>query len=182
MPSRALLGFNAVLSVLLAGKVFLTREQGLALAFGAEARVTASTRWLTEEQARRAAELAGGAAVPTIVQVHAATDAAGKPLGTAYFDTRIVRNHAQTLMVVVGPDGATSRVEVLSFDEPLEFLPKAKWFAELSGRKLDAELQLKRGVHGVTGATLSARATVGALREVLAVHTVLLPVTPPPQP
>lgn len=182
MTPRLLLGLAGGLGLLLAGKVFHTREQALELAFGAQARVTAATHWLTEEQARKAAELAGSAAVGSIVQSHAAADAAGRPLGTAYFDVRTVRSHPQCLMVVVNPDGSVGRVEMVSFDEPLEYLPKARWFAEFSGRKLDAELQLKRGIHGVTGATLSARAAVGAVREVLAVHAQLPAPAPAPGP
>lgn len=185
MQHPLLLGLGLSLGLLGAGKLFLTRDQALQLAFGADARVTVATHWLTEEQARRAAELAGSAAVTGVVRAHAAADAAGKPLGTAYFDARTVRSHGQSLMVVIGPDGAVARLEVLSFDEPLEYLPKPKWHAEFVGRKLDGELQLKRGIHAVTGATLTARATVGAVREALALHQVLQPApapAPAPQP
>ena len=118
MQPRRLLGLMAGLGLLMAGKIFLTQQQALELAFGAEARVVSLTHWLTEAQSLRAAELAGSASVASIVQSHAATDAAGKLLGTAYFDTRTVRSHPQCLMVVVGPDGRALRVAVLSFDNP----------------------------------------------------------------
>lgn len=181
MQHPLLAGLALGLGLLGAGKLFLTRDQALSLAFGDDARVTAATHWLTEDQARRAAELAGVSSVTGVAHAHAATNAAGQPLGTAYFDARTVRSHGQGLMVVVGADGAVARIEVLSFDEPLEYLPKPKWHTEFVGRKLDAELQLKRGIHAVTGATLTARATVGAVREVLALHQVLHP-QPAPAP
>jgi hypothetical protein len=76
-------------------------------------------------------------------------------------------------MVVVAPDGSIARVELLSFDEPLEYVPKPRWYEEFRGRRLDQELNLKRGIHAVTGATLTARATVAAVREALAAHQVL---------
>jgi len=179
MQGPLLLGLAAGLGWFGAGKLFLTRDQALELAFGAGTRVTAATHWLTEEQTRRASELAGSATGTSVVHAHVATDAAGKILGTAYFDARAVRSHGQSLMIVVGPDGAVARLDVLSFDEPLEYLPKPKWHAEFVGRKLDGELQLKRGIHAVTGATLTARATVGAVREVLALHQALQPAPKP---
>lgn len=166
---------------LLAGQVFLSKEEALARAFGKEAVVAAETRWLTEDQRARAQALAG-AAVPAVVQVHTARDAAGKVLGTAYFDARKVRTHAQSLMFALTPDGALARVVVLSFDEPADYLPKPKWYESLEGRKLDAELQLGRGVHAVTGATLTARATVAAARESLALQQVLNTPEPEPKP
>lgn len=183
MHSRLLMTLTAALGLLLAGKVFFTREQALESAFGKQPQVVATNHWLTEAQAKRATELAGSESVGRVVQSHAATDESGKLLGTAYFDVRTLRSHSQCLMVVVAPDGTTQRVTVLSFDEPLEYMPKAKWYESFQGRKLDDELQLKRGVHAVTGATLTARGTVNAVREILAVHTVLqTPLPPEPKP
>ena len=57
----------------------------------------------------------------------------GAPLGTAYFDTHRVRSVDETLMVVVDPSGRASRVEILAFDEPPEYLPKKGWLAQLLG-------------------------------------------------
>lgn len=171
----------AACAELLAGRVYLTREEALAQAFGRDAAVTVATHWLTEEQRARAEELAG-ARVPAVVHAHTAKDAQGRLLGTAYFDARTVRTHPQSLLLAVAPDGALARVAVLSFDEPEEYLPKPRWYASLAGRRLDAELQLKKGVHAVTGATLTARATVAAAREALALHQVLQEAAPDPKP
>jgi hypothetical protein len=97
----------------------------------------------------------------------------GRLLGTAYFDTHRVRTLQETLMVVVGPDGKVARVEVLTFGEPDEYLPRPAWYAQFQGRALDRELAVSRGIHGVTGATLSARTATEAVRRTLALHQVL---------
>jgi hypothetical protein len=89
----------------------------------------------------------------------------------------------ETILVVVDPAGALARVEVLSFSEPEEYLPRPRWYAQFPGKPLDAELSVKRGVRPVVGATLTARATTAAARRVLALHRVLHPVparTPAP--
>jgi FMN-binding protein len=76
-------------------------------------------------------------------------------------------------MVVVGPAGAIARIEVLSFSEPEEYLPREHWYAQFPGKVLDGELAMRRGVRPVSGATLTARATTDAARRVLALHQVL---------
>ncbi|MEL7061524.1 MAG: FMN-binding protein, partial [Acidobacteriota bacterium] len=57
--------------------------------------------------------------------------------------------------------------------EPAEYIPPALWYAQFDGRSLDEALQVERGIRGVTGATLTARATTEAVRRALAIHAVL---------
>ncbi|HVS03846.1 MAG TPA: FMN-binding protein [Thermoanaerobaculia bacterium] len=154
-----------------AAKVFLTVDEALDLAFpGCE--VTRRTVYLTEPQRRRVAALAGTPLTGAVVHPYEAR-CDGEPAGVAYFDVHRVRTLPETLMVVVDPHGAVARVEVLAFDEPQEYVPRDAWYQQFPGRSLDAELQLKRGIHPVTGATLTARATTDATRRVLALHRVL---------
>jgi len=79
----------------------------------------------------------------------------------------------ETIMVVVDPSGAVARIEVLSFSEPEEYMPRPRWYEQFAGKTLNDELSMKRGIHPVTGATLTARATTDAARRVLALHRVL---------
>ena len=66
--------------------------------------------------------------------------------------------------------------------EPEEYLPRPSWYAQFIGKRLDDDLRLKRGIKGVTGATLTARATTDAARRLLALHAVAFPEVPePPQ-
>jgi Na+-translocating ferredoxin:NAD+ oxidoreductase RnfG subunit len=75
-------------------------------------------------------------------------------------------------MVVIDPSGAVRRVEVVSFREPLDYVPREGWYRQFDGEELDDDLQLKRDIRPVTGATLTARATTDAVRRVLAIHQV----------
>jgi hypothetical protein len=152
-------------------RVFLSVEEALALAFpGCE--VERRTAYLTAAQLARARELAGLPIESALVHAYAAR-CGGEPGGTAYFDAHRVRTLPETLMVVVNPEGRVRRLEVLSFTEPPEYLPRAAWYEQFSGQPLSEELSLKRRIHAVTGATLTARATTDAVRRVLALHQVL---------
>src|SRR5262249_44012804 len=97
----------------------------------------------------------------------------GKLVGTAYFDRHRVRTLDETLMVVVDPSSKVTRVDILAFDEPEEYKPKAGWFSRFVGRGLDDEPALRRGVLGVTGATLASHAATDAVRGILAIHGVI---------
>lgn len=165
---------GALLAAPAAAKVYLTREEALKLAFP-QASIERKTAFLTPEQQREAQKLSGDAVLPgALVTFYAATKD-GKEAGTAYFDVHVVRTMPETVMVVVDPSGAIARIEVLSFSEPEEYLPRARWYAQFSGKRLDDELSMKRAIRPVTGATLTARATTDAARRVLALHRLLHP-------
>jgi hypothetical protein len=165
---------GALLAAPAAAKVYLTREEALKLAFPG-ASVERKTAFLTAEQQREAQKLSGDEALPGALVTFYAARKDGKDVGTAYFDAHVVRTMPETIMVVIDPSGAIARIEVLSFSEPEEYLPRARWYAQFSGKALDAELSMKRAIRPVTGATLTARATTDAARRVLALHRVLHP-------
>lgn len=153
------------------GKVFLTLDEALKLAFP-DCEVSKTTTYLDEAQRKRAEKLAKGKIERGVVHAYVARKE-GKLVGTAYFDAHEVRTKKEVLMFVVTPKDTIRRVELLSFAEPLEYVPNGKWYAQFLGRALDDELSLKRGIRGVSGATLTARATTEAARRALALHAVV---------
>ncbi len=172
-------GFRMALVVgLLAGssapveaKVFLTRLEALQLAFP-DCEVDRQTHFLTDEQMREAQDRAGVEISSALAYSYRAT-CGGEYAGTAYFDSHLVRTLPETLMIVIDPESRVVRIEIVEFKEPEDYIPIDRWYAQFEGRPLDHELQLKRGIRGVTGATLTARATTEATRRVLAIHQVL---------
>lgn len=164
----ALLCFLVGTSAAALPNVLMTRDEALELAFP-ESKIERCTVFLTEEQ-RGSAEKWSGARVPNPIVYPYVASKEGAVQGYAYFDTHKVRTLKETLMVVVGPDHRIRRVEVLAFGEPMDYVPRGSWYDQFKGRELDAELELKRGVKNVTGATLTAVATTEGARRVLAVH------------
>ena len=171
--SSALVTLAAAVSAVPA-RVYLTQDRALEEAFGAGAKVERQAVFLTEAQVLRARELAGpGVAVESALVARYVGSRDGQPLGTAYFDTHRVRALQETLMILIAPDGTVSRVEVLAFGEPEEYLPRPSWRAQFKGKALDRDLSLSGGIHGITGATLTARAVTEATRRTLAIHRAL---------
>lgn len=162
------------------GKVFLTTDQALALAFP-DCKIERGTIALSEAEQKRIAKLCGSDFDKGLVFPYVAKKS-GKVVGTAYFDTHKVRTHRETLMVAVDAESKVLRVELLSFAEPQEYIPRSKWYAQFDGKILNAKLNLKKDIKGVTGATLTARATTAAARRVLAIHKVIGERKPAPTP
>ncbi len=165
---------GALLAAPAAAKVYLTREEALRLAFPG-ATVERKTAFLTPEQQKQAQKLSRDEALPGALVTYYAATKDGREVGTAYFDVHVVRTMPETIMIAVDPSGAITRIEVLSFSEPEEYLPRPQWYAQFTGKPLNDELSMKRAIHPVTGATLTARATTDAARRVLALHRVLHP-------
>jgi hypothetical protein len=152
-------------------KVFLSVDEALALAFpGCE--IDRRTVYPTEEQLARAREIAGQEIPAGVVRPYVARCDGGYG-GVAYFDTHRVRTLPETLMVVVDPGERVRRVEILSFQEPEDYIPRGPWYEQFLGEPLSEDLRLGRDIHGVTGATLTARATTEAVRRMLALHEVI---------
>lgn len=158
-------------------KVLLSVDEALALAFPG-CTVVRGTAYLTERELGRARELAGTELPSAVVHPYRAqrpSDQGGKEwlCGTAYLDAHRVRTLAETVMVALDAKGAILRVEVLSFDEPSDYLPRGEWYAQFGGRELVDTTELGRSIRPVTGATLTARATTDAARRALALHRLL---------
>ena len=146
--------------------------EALRLAFPKGAVVTRKTAFLSEADRAEVARRSGGAPPPGLVAYYVAT-VDGKDAGTAYFDTHVVRTLPETILVAVDPKGAIARIEVLSFSEPEEYLPRGTWYGQFPGRTLSDELSEKKGVRPLTGATITVRVTVEAARRVLALDAFL---------
>lgn len=153
-------------------RVLMTQQQALASAFPAGTKVDRQTIFLSKEQVAEARKKAGVDFDDQLVVRYVGTTGSAIA-GYAYFDTHRVRTLPETVMVVVTADGRVDRVDVLSFDEPPQYLPKRRWLDQLLRRKLDDDLSLTRAIRPMSGASLTARSLVNASRKVLALHTVI---------
>lgn len=170
-PVLSALGLLSAAAV--GAKVFLTQEEALRLAFPADTIVVRKTAFLTAAQQETARELSGADRSPSALVTYYVGTRDGRVVGTAYFDTHVVRTLPETVLILLDSAGAIARIEVLAFAEPEEYLPRTNWYAQFGGKKLDKELAIARGIRPVSGATLTARATLDAARRILAVHQVL---------
>jgi Na+-translocating ferredoxin:NAD+ oxidoreductase RnfG subunit len=85
-----------------------------------------------------------------------------------------VRTLPEAFLVVLTPAGSVRALRVLAFHEPLEYKPDDRWYEQFENVSQDQALRLGRDVHGIVGATLSARATTRGVRRALALYEVVI--------
>jgi hypothetical protein len=154
-------------------KVFYSRSEALELAFPDADAVEAKTYILRDEEVSRIEGLAGSRLESKLVKVYTGRRG-GEVLGHAVIDIHNVRTLPEAFMVVLTPEGRVRSLRVLAFHEPLEYLPRGRWYGQFDAKTLEEPLRLGGDIHGVVGATLSAQATTRGVRRVLAFYEVLI--------
>lgn len=173
MRTQIILSFSllalalAVLSPSATGTVYYSKEEAFELAFGSGSEVEAHPVFLSDEQAADIEKTAQVKLDSKLFTFYIGKKQ-GKTVGYAALESHTVRTQPETLLVVLSPTGDLTRAEILAFHEPPEYQPAARWIEHLYGRPL-TELQLNRGIDGISGATLSCRATLDSVRKVMAI-------------
>jgi Na+-translocating ferredoxin:NAD+ oxidoreductase RnfG subunit len=147
-------------------KSYQTQQQAIAAAFPSQ-QVERKTLFLTKEQAESVEKLARAKVGSRMVSYYVSRGPSGVA-GVAFFDRQIVRDMPVTFMVAVKPSGEVDRVEVLSFDEPEDYLPPLRWLQLYRSRRLNDDLAIGRGIPHITGASLTSQAMNDGVRRALA--------------
>ena len=154
-------------------KVFYSRREALALAFPDADRIEDESILLGDEQAGRIEQLAKSQLESRLVRLYTGFRG-GELLGYAFIEVHNVRTLPEAFLVVLSPDGDVRALRLLAFHEPLEYMPSARWYQQFEQKSLAAPLRVGRDVHGIVGATLSARATTEGVRRALALYQVVV--------
>lgn len=149
----------------------LSREAALASIFpGAD--FEAERLFLTDDQIRRAQQLAGGEpSRPLVARYLARRD--GQVIGRAYVDTHVVRTKRESLLISLDSSGQVQRIDVTAFLEPPEYVASPRWLQQYENRLLGDDLAVGRAIRPIAGGTLTGLAANAAVRRVLAIDTVL---------
>lgn len=154
-------------------KVFHSRSEAMDLAFPGADRVDARTYVLTDDQVSQVEGIAHTGLDTKLVKLYTGWKQ-GEIVGYAFIDLHTVRTLPEAFLVVLTPDGVVRTLRVLAFHEPLDYLPADRWYRQFDEKKLGEPLRVGRDIHGIVGATLSARATTRGVRRALALYEVLV--------
>jgi Na+-translocating ferredoxin:NAD+ oxidoreductase subunit G len=164
--------FFAFLAVLLpsgiSARVILNQAEALERTFPGT-QLERKTIFLSNAQKVLIQRSAGARLESQVVTYYVARSSTGLQ-GVAFFDKRIVRTMEATFMTVVNAGGDIRLVEVLSFAEPEDYLPRERWLRLYEGMVLDDRLRLRREIPNVTGASLTCQSINDSVRLMLAVY------------
>lgn len=156
-----------------AATVYHSRSEALDLAFPGADRIETRTHVLNEEQVERIQRISRGEVESKLVKVYIGMKG-NEVLGYAFIDTHTVRTMPEAFMVVLAPNGVVRSLRVLAFYEPREYQPSDRWYAQFEQKAGGQSLRVGGDIHGIAGATLSARATTRGVRRALAFYEILL--------
>ena len=177
VASRRPLLIGVLLMACAAGRapatVFYARDEALKLAFPDADRVETRDVFLTGTQ-REAIEAQAKSKLDSDLLTIYVGHRGDQVIGSAIFDTHVVRTLPETFLVVLTPQGTVAATHLLAFYEPPEYAPPDRWLAQFTGLALNDELRVGRGIVGITGSTLTSEAVTGGIRRALAIYNVLL--------
>ena len=174
-----LLFLGTLASAPASSKVFIGQNQALEAAFPDATRIERRSELILKKDMARLVALTGQEGLPKVVVLHVAWKG-DEVLGYAHIDVHNVRTKPEAFMIVLTPDGTVRSVRILAFHEPLDYLPTDRWYEQFERKGREDRLRVGGDIHGVVGATLSARAAADGVRRMLAYWEVLLlPATNP---
>jgi Na+-translocating ferredoxin:NAD+ oxidoreductase RnfG subunit len=154
-------------------KVYHSRVEALDLEFPDAERIESETHVLSDLQVARVQELSRGPVDSKLVKLYTGMKG-DEVLGYAFIDIHTVRTLPEAFMVVLTPEGEVRSLRLLAFHEPLEYQPTRRWYDQFDRKSLEQPLRVGGDIHGVVGATLTARATTRGVRRALALYDVLV--------
>lgn len=155
------------------GKVYASRKQAISEAFPTATRVTDETVYLNDGQLERIQRLAKAPLDSRILRLYTGF-VDERVIGYALIDVHTVRTLPEAFLLVISPTGQISRLRLLAFYEPTDYLPHVVWLRQFKDRFLDPDLSLNQKIHGIVGSTLTSQAVTSSVRRALATYHVLL--------
>ena len=152
--------------------IFYSKNEAMELAFGAGAQIESLSLFPDEAQTAKIEQDAKVKLDSGMFTFYVGKNQ-DKILGYAAIETTTVRTKPETLMILLTADGELSKVIVLAFHEPPEYLPSQGWFDRLYKRPL-SEMDFNKGVDGISGATLSTRSAINGIRKVMAIYQIMI--------
>ncbi len=165
--------FILLLALPLSAKVLISPQESMKMAFGDGVEVTKKNILLKKDQAQRVQKSARVKIPSKIVRVYTAIKDS-EIVGYGILVNKKVRSKNGVILYHISKDDLLLSIEVISFNEPLEYLPSENWNKQFNNTKTDHMLQVSKNIPTISGATLSANAITDGSRIAFAVYNEIL--------
>lgn len=156
---------------ILGAKVLIKPEAAMQLTFG-NVKVERKNKMLTRTMAQQVQQSAKAKLKSKIVRIYHATQN-GKKLGYGILLNNKVRTKNAAVLYLFDPKGALQAIEIVAFNEPLNYVPSKAWLETLESTPDNTARHLGKGVPVISGATLSAKTLTEGARTAQAIFEVL---------
>jgi Na+-translocating ferredoxin:NAD+ oxidoreductase RnfG subunit len=172
------------------GAQLLTKEEAFKAVFGEGCEITEEQKELTGEPLVRVLNALGGSLTyehgkaPTTVDASAGEETVpltfyravkdGQTVGVALIDSQPGKWGEVKFMIAFNEDGSVSKVVVMSSSEKRgRGLSRASFLKQYEGKTADSELQVRKDITGIAGATISSECATFAVKRAVLVYAQL---------
>jgi len=162
-----------LLALPLSAKILTSPIDVMKQSFGAKSEISKKNVLLKKSQVKKIQQDAQAKLKSKIVRVFKAVKS-GETLGFGVLINRKVRSKNAVVLYLISKDSILKSIEIIAFNEPLEYLPSQTWRRQFKEISTDKRLRVSKDIPTITGATLSARSIVGGSRVAFAVYKEIL--------
>lgn len=168
-----LLIFFLIFAPQLGAKLLVSPIEAMQHNYGADVEVVKKNILLSKAQASSLEKNAGTKLKSKIFRVFKAMKD-DKLLGYGILINKKVRAKNAVVIYFISKDSILDAIEIIAFNEPLEYIPSKTWNKQFSNTPSDKMLRVGRDIPTITGATLSARSITDGSRLAFALYNEVL--------
>ena len=159
-------------ATLLNAKVLVSPIEAMQEHFGKDAIISKKNVLLNKAQANKVQKIAKTKLNTKIYRIFFAKKG-DEVLGYGVLVNQKVRSKNAVMLYIIQNDALQS-MEVVAFNEPMEYVPSKEWKEQFHNIETTKHLQLNRDIPTITGATLSARSVVNGSNIAFGIYQTLL--------
>lgn len=157
----------------LSAKILISPIDAMKEAYSQDSIITKKNIMISKKQAKIIQENAKVKLDTKIYRVFKATK--DKQLqGYGILINKKIRSKNGVAIYFISKDSILKGIEIIAFNEPLEFIPSKKWNSQFENIPTDKMLRVSKEIPTISGATLSARSITDGSRIAFALYNEIL--------
>lgn len=161
------------LALPLSAKMLISPIDVMNQSYGAKSKISEDNILLTNIQAKKIQEESNVKLESNIFKVFKA-EQNGKIIGYGILINKKIRSKNGVVLYLISTDSVLKGMEVIAFNEPMEYVPSKKWISQFENVKTQTQLNLSKDIPTITGATLSAKSFVDGSKIAFALYNEVL--------
>lgn len=157
------------LALPLSAKMLISPIDAMNQSYGAKNKISEDNILLTNIQAKKIQDESNVKLESNIFKVFKA-EQNGKIIGYGILINKKIRSKNGVVLYLISIDSVLKGMEIIAFNEPMEYIPSKKWISQFENVKTQTPLNLSKDIPTITGATLSAKSFVDGSKIAFALY------------
>lgn len=154
-------------------KVLVMVDTAMGSSFSSDINIVKKNILLNKNEAKNLQKIAQHKRKSKIFKVYLAKKDS-EVVGYGVLISQKVRSKNAVVLYSISKDGILKNIEIIAFNEPLEYLPSQKWKEQFKNKRTEDQLEVGTDIATISGATLSASAITNSSRVALALYQIKL--------